>query len=903
MLSSQLVLSTSFAYVAFLFLIAFLSDRASKSGSTGLLQSPLVYTLSISIYCTSWTFYGAVGSAGRNGLEFVAIYLGPTMVFVGWWWFLRKLVKIGRNQRVTSIADLISSRYGKSTTLAVLATLIAVVGTTPYIALQLKAVISSLEVITGATETFTATPDNFDARIRTAFWVATGMAIFTILFGTRNVDANERHHGVVAAIAVEAIVKLVALLAVGMYVVFAIADGPGELLSNPRITEVMNTKNVFGERWITLTFLAAAAIICLPRQFHVTVVENSDDKQLKTAAWMFPLYLFLISLFILPIAAAGLMFLPANANPDMFVLTLPLANGQGGLALLAFIGGFSSATSMVVVASIALSTMVSNHIVMPIALRLPWLPMDASGDVKRLILLSRRFSICLILGLGFLYYLFSHEGGALASMGLIAFAGVAQFLPSIIGGLFWRNATARGAILGLLGGFAAWAYTLFLPSLAGTAEITASLITNGPWGIGWLKPEALFGLEGTDPLVHAVAWSMSINVILYVIGSLFSDAKPLERLQATLFVDVFKRDTGSEIQFIERSATTSDLFTLAQRVLGRDEASKIFGVEPVEGHNIEIGAETSLISSPEFIARLERRFAGNVGAASARALISRVVTGERITFDAVMKIVDEAQQVIEYSHQLEEKSTELEQTASQLRDANEQLTQIDQQKDDFLSQVSHEMRTPMTSIRSFSDILSNADDLGDEQSQRYLGIISNESERLTRLLDEILEANRLERGELTLNIETVHADEVLARGIDTCQGLANQSGVSIRRSGNTEQIMVSVDPDRLCQIFINILSNAIKYNSSTEPIVDIKSYITGGNYVVEFTDNGPGVPVADGERIFGKFTRLEASASDRPGSGLGLSIGRELARKFGGDLRLVSGPDTGARFVLTVPAV
>ena len=263
----------------------------------------------------------------------------------------------------------------------------------------------------------------------------------------------------------------------------------------------------------------------------------------------------------------------------------------------------------------------------------------------------------------------------------------------------------------------------------------------------------------------------------------------------------------------------------------------------------------------------------------------------------------EAQQVIEYSHQLEEKSTELEQTARQLRDANEQLTQIDQQKDDFLSQVSHEMRTPMTSIRSFSDILSNADDLGDEQSQRYLGIISNESERLTRLLDEILEANRLERGELTLNIETVHADEVLARGIDTCQGLANQSGVSIRRSGNTEQIMVSVDPDRLCQIFINILSNAIKYNSSTEPIVDIKSYITGGNYVVEFTDNGPGVPVADGERIFGKFTRLEASASDRPGSGLGLSIGRELARKFGGDLRLVSGPDTGARFVLTVPAV
>ena len=896
MLSSELVLSTSLAYVAFLFLIAFLSDRASKRGATGLLQSPLVYTLSISIYCTSWTFYGAVGSAARNGLEFVAIYLGPTMVFVGWWWLLRKLVKIGRSQRITSIADLISSRYGKSTTLAVLATLIAVIGTTPYIALQLKAVISSLEVITGATETLTAGPANFDARIRTAFWVATGMAIFTILFGTRNVDANERHHGVVAAIAVEAIVKLVALLAVGLYVVFAIADGPGELLSSPEIMKVMNKQDVFGERWITLTFLAAAAIILLPRQFHVTVVENSDDNQLRTAAWMFPLYLFLISLFILPIAAAGLVFLPENANPDMFVVTLPLSQGQGGLALLAFIGGFSSATSMVVVASIALSTMVSNHIVMPVALRLPWLPMDASGDVKRLILISRRFSICLILGLGFLYYLFSHEGGALASMGLIAFAGVAQFLPSVIGGLFWRNANAKGAILGLVSGFAAWAYTLFLPSFKGTAASTDWLIANGPWGIDWLRPEALLGLEGTDPLVHAVVWSLSLNTVLFVLGSLLSNAKPLEHLQATLFVDVFKRDTGSEVQFIERSAATSDLFSLAQRVLGREEASAIFSAVPPAGIN-----QTPLVSSPGFIASLERRFAGNVGAASARALISRVVTGERISFDEVMKIVDEAQQVIEYSRKLEQKSTELEQTASKLRNANQQLTQIDQQKDDFLSQVSHEMRTPMTSIRSFSDILANADDLGDGQSRRYLGIIKNESERLTRLLDEILEANRLERGELTLNIETVSADEVLTRGIDTCQGLADQSGVQINRSGQDEQVMVNVDPDRLCQIFINILSNAIKYNSSDNPRVDITSHASNGYYFVEFADNGPGVPAADGERIFGKFTRLEASASDRPGSGLGLSIGRDLAKKFGGDLRLVSGRKSGARFVLNVP--
>ena len=895
MLSSQLVLFTSLAYVAFLFLIAFASDRAAKSGTAGLLQSPLVYTLSISIYCTSWTFYGAVGSAARNGLEFVAIYLGPTMVFVGWWWLLRKLVRIGRDQRITSIADLISSRYGKSTTLAVLATLIAVIGTTPYIALQLKAVTSSLEVITGISDTFATTPANLDVRIRTAFWIATGMAIFTILFGTRNVDANERHHGVIAAIAVEAIVKLIALVAVGLYVVYAIAGGPGELLSSPRITAVMNAKDVFDERWITLTFLAATAIICLPRQFHVTVVENSDDRQIKTAAWMFPLYLFLISLFVLPIAAASLAYLPENANPDMFVLTLPLDQGQGSLALLVFIGGFSSATSMVVVASIALSTMVSNHIVMPIALRMPWLAMDASGEVKRLILLSRRFSICLILGLGFLYYLFSHEGEALASIGLIAFAGVAQFLPSVIGGLFWRNANSLGAILGLLSGFAVWAYTLFLPSFAGTANLAGSFVTHGPWNIGWLRPEALLGLEGADPLVHAVAWSLGLNTLMFVAGSLLRDGKPLERLQATLFVDVFKRHTGTEDQFIERSATTSDLYSLASRVLGRDEAAQFFAAMTADG------SVATSVSDTNLIAKLERRFAGNVGAASARALISRVVTGERISFDEVMKIVDETQQVIEYSRQLEQKSVELEQTASQLRNANQLLQEIDQQKDDFLSQVSHEMRTPMTSIRSFTDILTATKDLSQEQSQRYLGIIHAESERLTRLLDEILEANRLERGELTLNIETVDADEVLERGINTCQGLARHYGVEINGPVNGTKARVEVDPDRLCQIFINILSNAIKYNSSDEPKVDIASRVADGQFVVEFTDNGPGVPASEGERIFGKFTRLEASASDRPGSGLGLSIGRELAKIFNGDLRLVPEANTGARFILTLP--
>ena len=440
-----------------------------KAGSGGL-QSPVVYTLSISVYCTSWTFYGAVGSAARNGLEFITIYLGPTLVFIGWFWLLRKLVRIGREHRITSIADLISSRYGKSPALAVLVTLIAVTATTPYIALQLQSLTRSYQVISNDTNV-----------AATSFWIAAGLALFTILFGTRNLDANERHHGVVAAIALEAIVKFLALFAVGLFVAIS-AGGLGEIFADVPADVVYGGDDVYGARWVTLTFLSAAAIICLPRQFQVTVVENVNERHLATASWLFPAYLFGMCLFIMPIAIYGTKIMPADANPDLYVLTLPLALDRSDLALLAFIGGFSSATSMVIVAAIAVSTMVSNHIVMPIALRLIPQGKEVSGDVRNLLLISRRFSIAAILGLGFLYFQLSGGSDALAAIGLIAFAGVAQFLPALIGGVFWRGGTALGALSGLGTGAVLWAYTLLLPSFDGGFLMPASVIANGPWG-------------------------------------------------------------------------------------------------------------------------------------------------------------------------------------------------------------------------------------------------------------------------------------------------------------------------------------------------------------------------------------------------------------------------------------
>lgn len=896
MLSANIVLFTALAYVALLFLVAFVSDMKSRKGWLGLVHSPIVYTLSISVYCTSWTFYGAVGSAARSGLEFATIYLGPTLVFVGWWFLLRKLVRIGRIHRTSSIGDLISSRYGKSTSLAVLVTLIAVIGTTPYIALQLKAVTASFQVVAEATHTSLLGIPTGEIDIRTGFWVAVGMAVFTILFGTRNIDANEHHHGVVAAIALEALVKLFALLAVGLYVVFWIAGGVPEVFQMPTTAAVLQGPDTFGTRWVALTFLSAAAIVCLPRQFQITVVENADENHLRTAGWLFPLYLFLISLFTLPIAIVGLATLPAGSNPDMFVLTLPMLHGQNALALLVFIGGFSSATSMVIVASIALSIMVSNHIVMPIALRLPRRSAGVSGDVKSLLLISRRISIAMILLLGFAYFVGTARSDALASMGLIAFAGVAQFLPSMIGGLYWYQASKSGAFVGLLAGVLVWGYTLLLPSFDGGTIIPTSLFQDGPWGVAALRPQALFGAVGVDPLVHSLFWSLGINIALFVLVSLMRDQKPLERLQATLFIDVFRNPADNEARFIRRSAAIDDLYILAQRILGTEQAHRVF-----RDFARQQGSRDDLPQpDTEFIAHLERQLAGGIGAASARVMVNQVITGETISLDELMRLVDETQQVIEYSQQLEHKSQQLQTTARQLREANERLRALDAQKDDFLSQVSHEVRTPMASIRSFSEILLSGADLTSDQSKRFLGIIHNETLRLTRLLDEILDLSHLERGELTWTLQPIDGAAVLARAVETCQGMA--AGVTVEVGIAEEPVEVMGHGDRLAQVFINLISNAIKHNTGPDPRLTIRGAVVDGRFVVDIQDNGPGIAASDRDRIFRKFSR--AWSSDRSattGAGLGLAISRAILRRMNATLDLLPATGQGSCFRVVLP--
>lgn len=888
MLNADLVIVICLAYVAVLFAVAFAGDRQARTGAGGWLSSPLVYTLSISIYCTSWTFFGAVGSAARNGLEFVTIYLGPTIVFVGWWVLLRKLVTVGRVRHTTSIADFISARFGKNPMLGAVVTLIAVIATAPYISLQLKALTDSFQVLTFPRGAVTAASSVLEPDYVLAFWIAAGLCVFSIIFGVRNIDVNERHHGVVAAIALEAVVKLFALVAVGVWVVGLSGWDPAAAFAGAP-PSLIDPAQTFGARWVTLLFLAGAAVICLPRQFQVTVVENSSNRQIRTASWLFPLYLFLLCLFVLPIAIAGLNRLPAGSNPDLFVLTLPLQEDRKSLALLAFLGGFSSATSMVIVSSIALSTMISNHIVMPLALKFSLLPQAGAQAMRRFILTARRCAAVFVIYLGLIYFRVS-DSNALAAIGLISFCGVAQFLPSLIGGLYWSRATGAGALAGLIGGFIVWAYTLVLPSFGEGFLITAPTITNGLFGLGWLRPHALFGLEGFDPLVHAVFWSMTVNISLFMLMSLWREPTPLARFQSTLFVDVFRRQTETEQRVIRRSAAIADLRQIADRILGPAAALELFGDDEMR---------RTTIAGDEVITRVEQRLAANIGAASARSLISRVVSDETISVQELKRLAGEAEQIRAYSEELERKSRQVEATAAELAAANQRLREMDAQKDDFLSQVSHEVRTPMTSIRSFSDILLAEPDMDEARKLRFLNIIQNESIRLTRLLDGILDLDQSRAAAVERQMARFDPELVLTSALESCEALAETAGAKLVRRQNTAPVVLTGDADKLAQVFINLVSNAIKYNDARDPKVTVSSRVDGTRYEVRVEDNGGGIPERDRERVFSKFHRGSPRTSD--GAGLGLAISRQIAQQFGGRLFVAKDSRAGACFVLQIP--
>jgi Na+/proline symporter/nitrogen-specific signal transduction histidine kinase len=909
MLHGTAIFLIAFAYLGLLFAIAYYADQRADAGRP-VIASPYIYSLSLAVYATAWTFYGSVGRAASDGIGFLPIYIGPTLMIALWWVVLRKIVRISKQNRITSLADFIASRYGKSALLGGLVTVIAVIGILPYISLQLKAVSSSFTILVQYPEIIMPT-EVVAAPMRqdTALWVALILAAFTIAFGTRHLDAAEHHQGMVAAIAFESLVKLLAFLAVGVFVTFGMYDGFGDVFARaaarPELRAMMTPlEGVAGSygNWVWLTILSMMAIMFLPRQFQVAVIENLDEKHLKTAIWLFPLYMLAINVFVLPIAFGGLLRFPdGSVDADTFVLTLPMAEKHELLALLVFIGGLSAATGMVIVETIALSTMVCNDLVMPVLLRLRRLRLNERRDLTGLLLGIRRSAIVLILLLGYLYFKLAGEAYALVSIGLISFAAVAQFAPAILGGIFWKGGTRAGALCGLLAGFGVWLYTLLLPALARSGWLPISFLDHGPFGIELLKPLQLFGLSGLDQINHSMIWSMIANIGAYVGVSLSISPSADEHRQASLFVDVFRqtRESGGA-RFWRGTASVPDLYNLLARFLGSAKADSAFG-EHASAKGLRWPDER-LLADADLVHYVEVQLAGAIGAASARVMVASVVKEEALTVDEVREILDEASQVVVYSHRLEQKSRELEAATAELREANERLKELDRLKDDFVSTVTHELRTPLTSIRAFTEILLDDPEVELGQRKKFLGIITKETERLTRLINQVLDLAKIESGKAEWLESPVDMKEVISDTLAAMDQLFKEKRIEVEARLPEKVSAVTADLDRMIQVMLNLLSNAMKFCDPANGWIEIALDERDGYLRVDVRDNGRGISPEDHAAIFSKFRQVGDTLTDEPhGSGLGLHISRQIVEHFGGSMWVESRLGSGACFSFTLP--
>ena len=689
-----LIVLTAICYLLLLFAVAWWGDRRAARGIAGS-SRPAVYALSLAVYCTSWTFFGSVGVAARDGFSFLAIYLGPVLVFLLAPRFIERLVRHAKAERLTTVADFIGSRYGKNPSVAALATVIAIIGTVPYIALQLKAISTSVTSLVTHYGTALELPPLFGDL---ALLVALVLAVFAVLFGTRHADATEHQDGLVLAVAMESLVKLGAFVAVGIWVTFVLFD-PATLLAAAR--DNFDVSAAFdgdlGGRFIASAGLSAVAILLLPRQFHMTVVENRTGHEIRRARWLFPLYLVAINLFVAPIAAAGLVRLGPDADADLYVLSLPLSAGADGLSLVAFIGGLSAATAMVIVASVALSIMISNDLV------LPWLlkrgdrrdaALQRKGrDETRLILNVRRSAIFAVLFLGYCYYRLAGTGTGLASIGLLSFAAIAQLAPAFFAGLYWKRANARGAMAGLAAGIVAWGYTLLMPA------IIQGQASDGPVGVVDALPGASPAL---DPLLYGCLVSLVLNTLCLVLGSLSRAATPLERIQA----GVFASQEGGMVpggRRLRAGVSIGELKATASRYLGPDRTERSFkGFAEAERRALDETAP----ADPATIRFCEQLLAAAIGSASSRLVLSLLFQRHANSSHSALKLLDDASQALQYNRDLLRIALDQVDQGLAIFDADHRLTFWNRQFRDLvgLSAEFGRIGTPLTAV--FDELLA-----------------------------------------------------------------------------------------------------------------------------------------------------------------------------------------------------
>lgn len=897
-MSGWVVALTAIGYLGLLFLLAlFLESRKKKLGT--LTNNPYVYALSLAIYCTAWTYYGSVGNATENGILFLAIYIGPTIACFFMLPVLSKIIRIAKHQRISSIADFISARYGKNTSIGILVTLLCIIGVIPYISLQIKAITTSFDLISATN------PGHNPAFYGdSGFYISILLAVFIILFGTRNSDASENNRGLIGVIAFESIVKLIGLTVAGLFVTYGLYNGFGDLFEkaskSKQLEELFSFQPEDHVSWFFMLIASMFAFFFLPRQFQVSVIENQNEKHLRKAVWLLPLYLLIINIFILPIAFGGEL-LPGNQlhNPDTYTLSIPLASGHSWLGLFVFIGGFSAATGMIIVETIAISNMVSNNIIIPAIIRIPQLKQKIDTTFSRNIIWIRRITIIFILAMAYLYEKNIAQFISLVSIGLVSFAAVSQFAPALLAGIYWKGATKTGAVIGIVLGFTIWFYTLVVPSLVDSGLINQSLLDHGPFGISWLKPTGLFGLEDFDSLSHSLFWSLFFNISGLFIGSIYSKQSKQEIYQAALFVNIHKHSANDDESLWKRTASIPDLNSLLENFLGKERSTNLIRAF-ANRHKIDFD-ERSNLADPRLIDFSERILSGVIGTASASIMVASVTKEEDVSIDEVMKILQESQQTRELNKELRKKSLELQRATDDLTKANQRLKDIDSLKDEFLYTVTHELRTPLTAIRAMAEILNDNPDMEEGTRSDFLDRIVREIERLSHLITQVLYLERYESGRQKLKLTSFSAIELASDVKRSLEPIYSRKNIRVKFTYPNSSLLLFADRDLLQQALANLLSNAIKFSEENS---EIEFLLYEENDAVHFIvkDTGKGIPKDEIPFLFDKFFQARNQTLKKPeGSGLGLAITKRIVEMHGGSIQVRSQEGKGSRFSIIIP--